>query len=97
MVKKSKLRFGLLYLSLHAQLLNKVGINKIITRKEFFCILGKHFLIPKDKRNFIIKEMEKLELISRENKESIKVLKCDININDNPNEVYKKAGIFSFI
>ena len=94
---KKGLRFGLLYLSLYSQLVNKVGVGNIITRKEFFCILGKHFLIPKDKRNFLITEMEKLELIHRENKEDIKVLKCDININDNPKEVYKKAGLFTFM
>jgi NurA-like 5'-3' nuclease len=96
-MKRGRLKFGLLYLSLHNQLCRKVEANSIITRKELFCILGKHFLIPKDKRTFIIQEMEKLELIHRENKELIKVLKCDININDNPNEVYKKAGLFTFI
>ena len=69
-------------------------MGNIITRKEFFCILGKHFLIPKDKRPSIIKEMENLELIKRENKESIKVLKCDINFDDNADKLYRKAGIY---
>ncbi len=96
-MKRGKLRFGLLYLSLHNQLLKKVGVNQVITRKEFFCILGKHFLIPKSVRPVVIKEMEERELIHRENKESIKVLKCDINIENDINTLYKKAGLYIFV
>jgi len=96
-MEKGRLKFGLLYISLWNQLSKKVGVGNIITRKEFFCILGKHFLIPKNVRPLIINEMENRELIKRENKESIKVLKCDININEDINKLYKKAGLFTII
>lgn len=80
MGERGRLKFGLLYLSLHNQLVKKVGINRTITRKEFFCILGKHFLIPKSVKPLVIKEMEARKLIIKENKEEIKVLKCNVNL-----------------
>jgi hypothetical protein len=90
MVKRGKLKIGLLYLSLHNQLVRKVGFDRIISRKDFFCIIGKHFLIPKNVKPIIIKEMEELDLIKRENKESIKVLKSDINFLEDAHDFYQK-------
>lgn len=90
---KSKLRMGLLYLSLHNQVAKKAGFNKLITRKEFFCIIGRHFLIPKNVKQVIIKEMEDRNLIKRENNELIKVLDIDIDLERDYNLIYKLSGI----
>ena len=94
-----KIKRGILYLSLWNQVFKKVGVNKIITRNEFFCILGKHYLIPKQVRPLIIKEMESIGLLKRENKENIRVLECDINIEDKNKigELYRKVGLFTII
>ena len=92
-----KLKRGLLYISLWNRLNKNIGVGNIITRKEFFCILGKHFLIPKNVRDLVIKEMEELDLIKRENKNEIKILKCEIDIEKDANTLYKKAGLFCFI
>ena len=66
--------FGILYNSLHTQLLNKFGENSIITRKEFFCKLGKHYMVPKDLKEGVLREMEEMNMISRINRDSIKIL-----------------------
>ena len=54
-----KLEVGLLYVSLHNQLSRRASKDGMVEKKEFFCIIGKHFLIPKNLRPVIIKEMEK--------------------------------------
>ena len=69
---------GLLYLGLHNQLVKKHGVNAIITRKEFFCKLGKHYLIPMDLRHYILKEMEERELIKKVNRDNIQILSCSL-------------------
>jgi hypothetical protein len=81
-----KENIGLLYLSLHNQLVKKYGVNSTITRKEFCTKLGKHFMIPKDLRHYIIKEMEDRNLIEKVNRDTIKVLPCKIKyVNDKYN------------
>lgn len=87
-----KLKIGLLYLGLHNQLVKKYGVNKTITRKEFFCKLGKHYMIPKDLRHYIVKEMEKASLIERLNRDEIKILHCDIDIEKDQDKLYKILG-----
>lgn len=88
------LKVGLLYLGLHNQLLKKYGIDGIIKRKEFFCKLGKHGQIPKNLRHLVIKEMEDKKLIEKINRDEIKILKIDINIEEDCNELYKLADIY---
>ena len=89
MEKKGKIKIGLLYLGLYNQLYKKYGSNKIITRKEFFCKLGKHYMIPKDLRHYIVKEMVKVNLIEVVNRDYIKILKSDIDIEKDQNKLYK--------
>lgn len=85
---------GVLYLSLYNQLCKLVGINRLITRKQFFGKLGKHFLIPKRLRPVVLKEMELMELIKKIDRDTIKVLNCDIDLERDANKLYKKVGLF---
>ena len=87
------LKIGLLYISLHNQLVKRVGINKTLNRKDFFCIIGKHFLIPKNLRPIIIKEMENRELIKQDN-DNITVLNYDLDLEKDANKFYQMAGLF---
>lgn len=89
-----QLNIGLLYLSLHNQLKRKAGMSKLISRKDFFTILGKHFLIPKNMRIIIIEEMKDRDLIKQQDKENIIVLPCEINLETDANKLYKMAGLF---
>ena len=91
--EKKELDIGLLYISLHSLLRRKVGINRYISRKDFYTILGKHFLIPKNIRIVVIKEMENKGLVSQE-KEDIKILDCNLDIENDTNQWFQKVGIF---
>jgi len=86
---KKKLKIGLLYLGLHNQLVKKYGVNSIITRKEFFCKLGKHYMIPKDLRHYIVSEMTDKKLIEVVNRDNIKILPCEIDIEKEPQKLYR--------
>ena len=91
---KKELDIGLLYLSLHNLLRKKIGVDRIISRKEFYCILGKHFLVPKEIRVVIIKEMEQRKLIVQENKNDIRILDCDLKIEEDISKFYQEVGLF---
>jgi len=85
---------GILYLCLHNLLTRRYGIGIEITRKEFFCELGKHFLVPKKLRPIIIKEMEERELLKKEKDGKIVILNCNIDLENDANMFYEKFGIF---
>ena len=88
------LKIGILYLGLHNQLLKKFGIGGVIKRKEFFCKLGKHGQIPKQIRYLVIKEMEEKALVEIINRDEIKILSTDIDLERDANKLYQLAGIY---
>lgn len=89
-----ELKIGILYLGLHNQLVKKFGIGGIIKRKEFFCKLGRHSQVPKQLRYLVIKEMEEKKLLKLINRDEIKILKIDINLERDANKLYQLAGIY---
>ena len=93
-LEKKQLNIGLLYISLHNLLKRRVGINRYISRKDFYTILGKHFLIPKNIRIVVIKEMEQRGLVKQETKNDIKILNCDLDMENNLSSWFQKVGIF---
>jgi len=93
-MKNNKIPIGLLYLSLHNLLKRKHGVNNIITRKEFFCELGKHYLVPKNLRPIIIKEMEEIKLIKQQPLGNILILKCEWDLEKDVQEFYQRFNIY---
>lgn len=89
-----QLKVGILYLGLHNQLLKKYGIKGVIKRKAFFCKLGKHGQIPKRVRYLVMKEMEEKQLIEILNRDEIRVLSIDIDLERDANKLYQLAGIY---
>lgn len=87
-----KLNVGLLYLSLYNQLVKRVGANREITRKDFFCIIGKHFLVPKNLKNAVVKEMEDRKLIEAQGNK-ILILENDFDM-ENTSKIYLSVGLF---
>lgn len=85
---KEKLKIGLLYIGLHNQLKKKYGINCIFTRKELFCKLGKHAQLPKSLRHYIIEEMVKKNLLEKVNRDEVKVLPFEVDMENEPNKLY---------
>lgn len=84
---------GLLYLTLHKQLQKNVGMDNVICRKKFYEILGKHFLVPKNLRDVVIKEMEKMKLVKIDSRDAIIVLGCCFDLEEDVNKFYRVAGI----
>jgi len=95
-MKKEELNIGLLYISLHNLLRKKVGVNRCISKKDFYTILGKHFLIPKNIRIVIIKEMEERNLVEIESQNSIKILDCELDLEKDTSKFYQRVGLFNF-
>jgi len=89
-----KLKRGILYLSLHNQLVKRFGVNREVEKKEIYAKLGRHFMIPKNLRELTIKEMEEKGLITQENNNKIIILPLEIDIEKDCNKLYKKAGMF---
>lgn len=87
-----EIKRGILYISLHNQLIKKFGVNRTINKKEVYAKLGRHYMIPKNLRELTIKEMEEKGLIKINNQQSITILPCKIDI-DNAKEIYKLAGL----
>jgi len=90
----ANLKPGLLYISLHNQLKKKVGVNNYISKKGFFEILGRHFLIPKNIRVIIIKEMENRCLVKVIDPNTVQILSCEIDLENDVNKLYERAGLY---
>jgi hypothetical protein len=87
-------KVGLLYLGLHNQLTKKYGVEVIVSRKVFFTKLGKHFIMPKNLRYLVLKEMEDARLVEKVDRDNIKILKTDLDIEQGVNQLQKIAGMF---
>lgn len=94
MKKSNEIPIGVLYIALHNQLVKNVGADKIIKRKKFFEIIGKHYLVPKCLRDFVIIEMEKRNLVKKESRNSIKVLSCEFDLERDSSKFYEGIGLF---
>ncbi|GEM_PF-1610745 len=93
-MKKEGLKAGLLYLGLHNQLVKKYGAGTIISRKEFFEKIGRHYILPKVLRPLITKEMEQAELIRVVNRDNLEILPTDIDIEKDSNKIYHILHMF---
>jgi len=91
---KEEFSVKLLYLSLHNLLKKRYGVNKIVSRKKLYCELGKHFLVPKNLRDCVIKELENVKLIERQDRDNVKILDYELDIEEDANEFFKKVGLF---
>lgn len=88
------LSVGLLYLGLHNQLVKKFGVNTLITRKEFFEKIGRHFLLPKNLRPLIIIEMTEKKLMKRVDRDNLKILNGTFDLENDASEIYKLAKVY---
>jgi len=88
-----KLKIGILYLGLHNQLIKKYGVNRIIDRKEFFIKIGRHAQIPKSIRPLVLIEMENKKLIEKVDRDKIKILQNDIDLENDCKKLYELVGI----
>lgn len=87
---KEPLNLGLLYLSLHNQMRKKWGVNRIVSKKDFYAFLGRHFLIPKHIRDASIIELERMDLLERVDKHNIKIKGLNFNLEEDNQKIYNK-------
>ena len=90
------LKISILYLSLYNSLVKVYGVNRSITKKDFYIKISKHYLVPKSLRPLVILEMEKMKLIQYDKKEinPIKILDYDLDLEKDINKFYQKMGLF---
>jgi hypothetical protein len=91
---KDKLNVGILYLGLHNQLVKKFGANTEISRREFNIKIAKHGQIPHNLREMVMNEMIKKGLLERINRDIIRILPLEIDIEKDCRELYEMAGLF---
>jgi len=93
-MKKERLQIGLLYLSFHNSLKKVYGVNRLVTKEQLIEKLGRHSLVPKALRVLAIKELEKMELIRKEEDgDDFIIIDCDLNIEENVNYFFKRMGL----
>ena len=88
-----KNKLGVLYFSLHLHLKKKFGF-KLIAKKDFYALLGRHFLIPKNLRICVLEEMKGMNLIEMIDKQNLRVSGTVINVDNAAKEFYQKMGFF---
>lgn len=87
------LNIGILYLSLHNLLKRKVGVNRYTTKKEIHAILGRHFLVPKNLRIAVIKELNNMNLI-KENKNEVMIIDYKLDVTEDANKLFQMLKLF---
>lgn len=87
------LNIGILYLSLHNLLKRKVGINNSTSKKEINAILGRHFLVPKNLRIAVIKELNNMNLI-KEDKNQVIIIDYKLDVTEDANKLFKMLKLF---
>jgi len=87
----------ILYLCVHKKLNDMVNFSRIMKKKDFFFLLGCTYHIPKSLRLFVLKEMEKLNMIEDLGSRSsydIKVNPLIMDPEENLSKFYKELGIW---
>jgi hypothetical protein len=82
----------ILYLSFHNNMQKVHGRGSIIHRKDIFTKLGRQFLVPKPLRECALKELENMGLMERLDRDKIKLLDVDIDL-DNSSQFFQKLNI----
>ena len=67
-------KIKVLYLSFYSLIVRRYGINNYVTRKQLYCELGKHFIVPKFLRMNVIEELIDSNMIKKEDRENFIVL-----------------------
>lgn len=88
----NKINKGILYISLHNQLVKKYGENRLVKENLIYEKFGRHFQIPKGLRRITLIEIENLGLVKCEGK-FVRILPCKINIEEEPRKVFDMVGL----
>jgi hypothetical protein len=87
------LSVGILYLSFHNLLKRKIGLNRYTNRKEINAMLGRHFLVPKNLRIAVIKELKNMNLI-KEDTSGILIIDYKLDVSQDANKLFQMLKLF---
>ena len=88
--------YKILYLAFHNSLKKVHGVNHIVSRKDIFSKLGRQFLVPKPLRASCLIELERMNLLERVDRDNLKILDCQIDIETEPDKFIKMLGLCSW-
>jgi len=88
-----KKELDVLYFGLYHHIKKKFGY-KPISKKDFFALLGRHFLIPKSLRICVLKEMQNMELVEMIDKQNLRIADTVISVQESIGEYYRKMGFY---
>lgn len=83
-----------MYLSLYNSLTKVYGVNRIITKKDFFTKISRHYLVPKPLRPLVLREMEKMKLLECNDNNEIQIMSYEINLHKEVKKFYRDMGLF---
>lgn len=89
---RCKIKEGILYLSLH-NVLVKAYPEMVISRKVVHERLGRHFLIPKNLRDLVLKEMKEKGLLDYDRRKVI-LSPLVIDLHNDVHKLYELAGLY---
>lgn len=85
----NKFNNKILYLSFHNSLKKKFGVNHIIPIKIVLIKLGRQYLVPKSLRMAALRDLQRLGLLEKVDKENLRILDLAISLEDNVSKFYK--------
>ena len=89
---KCKIKEGILYLSLH-NVLVRAYPEMVISRKIVHERLGRHFLIPKNLRDIVLKEMKEKGLLTYDKRKVI-LNPLVVDLHSDAHKIYELAGLY---
>jgi hypothetical protein len=90
-----KLDTKILYLAFHNSL-KKVHGNQLVKRKDIFSKLGRQYLVPKSLRASSLLEFEKMGLLKREDRDNVRILDFEFDIEKEPDKFIKAIGLTKY-
>ena len=83
------------YLCVHKKCCDKVGLNRLMNKKNFYKMLGETYHIPKVLRIIILKKMTELRMLKEIGHRDIEVLPLLTDPEINVNRFYKQIGLLN--
>jgi hypothetical protein len=84
----------ILYLCVHKRCDDKVGLDRVLTKENYYKMLGEIYHVPKVLRVIVLKEMAKLRMLKEIDNRHIEVLPLLTNPESNVNRFYRQIGLF---
>lgn len=82
-----------MYLVIHGKLIDRVGRNNCINKKDVLIMLTRLYRVPKRYRYVLLKELIEMGIVKLEGKDKVKVMKCKRSL-DNSSKIFQDMKMF---